>query len=302
MAAMTAQDRRRNLEIRSRVLQSIRRFFVDHGFIEVETPVRLPAPALELHIDAEPAGDWFLRTSPELHMKRLLAEGMGNLFQIGPCFRRGERGARHNPEFTMLEWYRANADYRHILADMKGLIAAVFAEVAGSYRVGYGGHDIEVMPMWECVSVRDAFLQHAGWDVLAVFDPDRFDLDLVNKVEPALPHDRPVVLMDYPIQQAALARPKAADPRVAERWELYIGGLEIANAFSELTDAAEQRRRFVACAEERRAAGQPVYPLDEEFLKALERGLPPCAGVALGVDRLVMLVAGADEIGDVRSF
>lgn len=299
---MNAQNRRRNLEMRSRVLQSIRRFFVDHGFTEVETPVRLPAPALELHIDAEPAGDWFLRTSPELHMKRLLAEGMGSVFQIGPCFRRGERGARHNPEFTMLEWYRANADYRHILADMKGLIARVFAEAVGAYRVEYGGHAVEVMPLWDCIRVRDAFLQHAGWDVLEAFDADRFDLDLVNKVEPALPRDRPVVLMDYPSPQAALARLKAADPRVAERWELYIGGLEIANAFSELTDAAEQRRRFEACAGERRAAGQPVYPLDEAFLNALDRGLPPCAGVALGVDRLVMLAAGAESIEDVRAF
>jgi lysyl-tRNA synthetase class 2 len=302
MFGMNAQNRRRNLEVRNRVLQTIRRFFADHGFIEVETPVRLPAPALELHIDAEPAGDWYLRTSPELHMKRLLAEGMDRVFQVGPCFRRGECGARHNPEFTMLEWYRANADYRHILADMKALIAAVFAEAVGSYRVEYGGRPIEVMPMWECISVRDAFLQHAGWDVLAAFDPDRFDLDLVNKVEPALPHDRPVVLIDYPIQQAALARPKASDPCLAERWELYIGGLELANAFSELTDAAEQRRRFVACAAERRAAGQPVYPLDEDFLGALEHGMPPCAGVALGVDRLVMLAAGADSIEEVRVF
>lgn len=299
---MNQQNRRRNLEVRSRVLQSIRRFFVDHGFTEVETPVRIPAPALEAHIDAEPSGRMYLRTSPELHMKRLLAEGMDRVFQVGPCFRAGERGARHSPEFTMLEWYRANADYRHVLADTKALISAVFAEAAGSHRIEYGGRTIEVMPLWDCLSVRDAFLQHAGWDVLAAFDADRFDFDLVNKVEPALPADRPAVLIDYPVQQAALARPKAADPRAAERWELYIGGLEIANAFSELTDPVEQRRRFVQCAEERRAGGHPVYPLDEDFLQALERGLPPCAGVALGVDRLVMLAAGADSIDEVRSF
>jgi lysyl-tRNA synthetase class 2 len=299
---MNPQKRRRNLEIRSRVLQSARRFFVDHGFVEVETPVRLPAPALETHIDAEPSGDMYLRTSPELHMKRLLAEGMDRVFQIGPCFRAGERGERHNPEFTMLEWYRTGADYRHVLADTKALVSAVFAEAAGSHRISYGGRAIEVMPMWDCISVREAFLQHAGWDVLAAFDADRFDLDLVNKVEPSLPHERPVVLMDYPIQQAALARPKASDPRVAERWELYIGGLELANAFSELTDPSEQRRRFEQCADERRAAGRPVYPVDEHFLKALERGLPPCAGVALGVDRLVMLAADAGSIDEVRAF
>jgi lysyl-tRNA synthetase class 2 len=299
---MDAVNRRKCLETRSRVLQSIRRFFVERGFTEVETPVRIPAPALETHIDAEPAGRWFLRTSPELHMKRLLAEGMPLLFQMGACFRRGERGDRHHPEYTMLEWYRADADYRAILADARLLFHAVCDEVLGTRTIEAGGRRIEAGGAWECLTVRDAFLLHAGWDVLRDFDPDRFDLDLVNKVEPALPRDRPVVLMDYPAPLGALARLKATDPRVAERWELYAGGLELANAFSELTDAVEQRRRFLECAEARRANGRDVYPMDESFLAALERGMPPCAGIALGVDRLVMLLCGAASIEQVIAF
>ena len=299
---MDAVSRRHNLEIRSRILQAIRRFFVARGFVEVETPVRIPAPALETHIDAEPAGGWFLRTSPELHMKRLLAEGMNRIFQMGPCFRRGERGDRHHPEYTMLEWYRADADYREILGDTRLLLNAVCDEALGTRTIESGGRRIEAGGAWECLTVRDAFLLHAGWDVLKDFDADRFDLDLVNKVEPALPRDRPVVLMDYPAPLGALARLKPGDPRVAERWELYAGGLELANAFSELTDAAEQRRRFADCAEARRAAGRDVYPLDEMFLAALEQGLPPCAGIALGVDRLVMLMSGAATIEQVLAF
>jgi len=299
---MDARERRTNLEVRSRVLQSIRRFFIERNFVEVETPVRIPAPAIETHIDAEPAGDWFLRTSPELHMKRLLADGLPRIFQMGPCFRRGERGDRHHPEYTMLEWYRANADYREILSDTRLLMNAVCDEVLGTRTIESGGRRIDVGGAWECLTVRDAFLLNAGWDVLKDFDADRFDLDLVNKVEPALPRDRPTVLMDYPAPQAALARVKASDPRVAERWELYAGGLELANAFGELTDPAEQRRRFLEAAELRRRAGRAVYPMDEKFLAALARGLPPCAGIALGVDRLVMLLTGAASIEQVMAF
>jgi lysyl-tRNA synthetase class 2 len=150
--------------------------------------------------------------------------------------------------------------------------------------------------------VSECFQAHAGWDPVRAYDPERFDLDLVSKVEPALPRDRPVVMRDYPVEAAALARCRGAEPAVAARWELYVGGLELANAFDELTDADEQRRRFLACAEARRAAGKAVYPLDEAFLAALEKGLPACAGVALGVDRLVMLVTGAQEIAEVQAF
>lgn len=292
----------RMIEIRSRVLHAIRTFFHERGFIEAETPVRLPRPALELHIDAIPSVDWYLRTSPELHMKRLLAAGCPRIFQMGPCFRAGERGRLHNPEYTMLEWYRAQADYLDVLVDAKALVAHVAESVLGGTSLVYGGGPIELMPVWDCIDVADAFVLNAGWNPVKAFNADRFDLDLVEKVEPALPRDRPVILKDYPVPAAALARCRAGDPPVAERWELYIGGMELANAYSELTDAAEQRRRFEECAHERRRMGKPVYPVDEAFLAALEAGMPPCGGVALGVDRLAMLLSGAHAIEQVRPF
>lgn len=290
-----------SLLLRSRTVHAIRGFFHERGFVEVETPVRLRAPALELHIDAEPSGERWLRTSPELHMKRLLAQGFDRLFQMGPCFRRGERGDRHHPEYTMLEWYRAHADYTDILADTKALIAHVARSVRGDTSIRYLGQTIELLPRWERITVSEAFRQFAGWDPVAHYDEERFSLDLVDKVEPRLPRDVPVVLTDYPAEAAALARRKAGHPLVAERWELYIGGMEIANAYSELTDPAEQRARFEACAAARGRLGKAVYPLDEDFLAALA-DMPPSGGIALGVDRLVMLMADAATLDDVMAF
>ena len=297
-----AARRRAVLEARSRILAALRSFFLDRGFTEVETPVRIRAPAPEQHIDAERSGERFLRASPELHMKRLLAEGHERIFQLGPCFRRNERGAHHHPEYTMLEWYRAGADYTGILADTKSLILSVAGTVPGSTELVYQGRPIALAPLWEWITVADAFLAHAGWDPTRAFDADRFDVDLVEKVEPALPREAPVVLADYPAGAAALARRKPGHPAVAERWELYIGGLELANAYSELTDPAEQRERFETCAWQRGALGRTIYPLDEAFLAALDRGLPACAGVALGVDRLVMLLTDSPTIEDVVAF
>lgn len=287
--------------IRSSVLRAIREFFFRKEFIEVETPVRLRAPALETHIDAEESGDHWLRTSPELHMKRLLAEGFTKIWQMGPCFRRGEQGRLHNPEYTMLEWYRADADYIDILADTKSLIAFVAQEVSRSTDLTYNGQKIELLPRWQIFTVRDAFIQFADWDPVKNWDEERFNLDLVEKVEPQLPRDVPVILKDYPAPAGALARKKPDDPAVAERWELYLGGIEIANAYSELTDAAEQRARFIESANQRDAMGKEVYPLDEKFLKSLET-MPPAGGIALGVDRLVMLLADAYGIDEVISF
>lgn len=294
------------LEIRSRLLHATRSFFHERGFLEVETPVRLRAPALEAHIDPEPSGDHWLRTSPELHMKRLLAAGHEKIFQLGPCFRRGERGDRHHPEFTMLEWYRAHADYTDILADTKALLAHLAGAAdrldrAESSELTYQGRKISLLPRWERITVRDAFMQWAGWDPVAQWDEDRFNLDLVEKVEPSLPRDVPVVLTDYPTPAAALARRKPDHPEVAERWELYIGGLELANAYSELTDPVEQRARFEEAARVRRARGKDVYPLDEDFLSALER-MPPSGGIALGFDRLVMLFADVPTLDYVIAF
>lgn len=288
------------LHRRSRLLFAFRDFFRARGFCEVETPARIPAPALEMFIDAIPSGDLYLRTSPELHMKRLLAEGISPVFQIGPCFRAGECGQRHRAEFTMLEWYRTGADYMDILADTEALVR----HAANAMREQEPGFSpaVDVETPWQRITVSDAYRAYAGWDPLDGFSADRFDLDMVNLVEPALPRNRAVVLADYPADVAALARRSARDPRAAERWELYLGGLEIANAFSELTEPDEQRRRFEACAQERAAAGAEVYPLDRAFLDTLERGLPPCGGVALGVDRLLMALTGTASIADVIAF
>ena len=291
-----------NLEIRSRLLRAVRDFFYARDFLEVETPVRLPAPALETHIDAPPSGRAWLRTSPELHMKRLLADGAGRIFQIGPCFRTGECGRRHNPEFTLLEWYRAGGDCTDMLRDTEALVAHVFQAVLGRTALTYRGAAIDLSSPWHRLAVRDAFRRWAGWDPALAWDGDRFDLDLTQRVEPRLPQDKPCVLTDYPAPAAALARLKPLDPLVAERWEVYIGGLEIANAYSELCDPAAQRARFDEAARARRLLGKEVYPLDEPFLHALERGLPPCGGIALGVDRLVMLACDADDIAEVRPF
>jgi elongation factor P--(R)-beta-lysine ligase len=302
MTLRQLSEKKRVLAVRGKALQAIRKFFTDRGFVEIETPVRVPTPALELHIDAEPSGKMYLRTSPELHMKRLLAAGYDKIFQIGPCFRHGERGNLHNPEYTMLEWYRAGSNYIDVLADTKALIAHVVKEIHGGSTLTYKGAQIEIMPVWDRMTVNEAFILYAGWDPVKNFDSDRFDLDLMGKVEPHFPGNRPMVLMDYPAEAAALARCKKEHPEVAERWELYIAGIELANAFSELVDPVEQRKRFVECAEKRRKMGREVYGLDEDFLAALESGMPECAGVALGVDRLVMLLTDSEDIDAVRAF
>lgn len=279
-------QRSRALKIRSEVLFALRRFFHERGYLEVETPVRIPAPALETHIDAEPSGEFFLRTSPEFHMKRLLADGHDKIFQIGPCFRRGERGDRHHPEYTMLEWYRTGADYRDILDETKALLATIGVNADN----------------WLIIPVSEAFKKFAGWDPSDTFNHDRFDLDLVDQVEPALPRDRPVVLIDYPIEAGAFARPKPGAPHLAERWELYLNGIEIANAYSELIDYDEQVKRLEHIAAERTRLGKPVYPVDQPFLDAVKKGIPPCGGIALGIDRLVMVLAGGTSLDDVMPF
>ncbi len=270
---------------RARVLRTIRAFFDGRGFTEVETPVRIPAPANEAFLEPPPSGERWLRTSPELHMKRLLAHGAGKIYQMGPCFRAGERGSRHNPEFTLLEWYRPDDTIAALYADVADLVSAVLGRRLEPRRL----------------RVADLYRDLAGWDPLAAWDEDRFDEDMALKIEPALPREGLVYLTDYPAPAAALARLNPADPRVAERFEAYLGGLEIANGYGELTDAAEQRRRFEATIAMRRARGLPTYPLDEPFLADLP-AMPPTAGIALGVDRLVMAALGADAITQVRPF
>ena len=290
------------LVLRSQLAQAVRSFFLARDFIEIDTPLRIRAPAPEPHIEAEPSGDAFLRTSPELHMKRLLAAGYSRIFQLGPCFRKGEKGRLHNPEFTMLEWYRADADYLDLLADAKALLSFAALTVTGKDAVFCDGQWIELAPVWDVCKVSDLFLAHAGWDPAEAWDDARFSLDLTEKIEPFLTREHPVVLMDYPAGQAALARLKHDAPTKAERWELYVNGVELANAFSELIDPKEQRRRFEDAAAIRQQQGLSDYPLDHDFLEALELGLPECAGAALGFDRLAMLLAGAKSLDDIRPF
>jgi lysyl-tRNA synthetase class 2 len=292
---------RRNLKIRAQILEAIRCFFRESGFLEVETPVRYPCPEPELHIEAVKSGDWYLSTSPELHMKRLLADGYEKIFQISKCFRRGERGRLHNPEFTMLEWYRTGSDYLGMLADMEHLVLFIGSNLGRTFRIEYQGTSIDVSAPWPRVTVKEVFQRFAGWSPEPVPNPDRFDMDLVDKVEPALSRTRPTVLLDYPASMCSLARLKPGNPEVVERLEVYVGGLELANAISELTDTVEQRHRFEVENEKRWRLGRESYPTPEQFLSVIGQ-MPPSGGCALGVDRLVMLFCNALAIDEVVSF
>jgi len=291
-------SKRKNLILRERTLRSVRRFFRDQGFLEVATPLVSPALIPEEHIHPVETEGGFLLPSPEIHMKRFLAAGYDRIFQIGPCFRKGERGEQHIPEFTMLEWYRAHQDYGALADDCEKLLTAVSQELFGRTGIEYRGETIDLVPPWQRVPVREAFLAHAGWDPLEEENPERFEQDLSEKVIPSLGKGKPVLLLDFPAYEASLARTQPEDPRVAERVELFAGGLELANGFSELTDPQEQRRRFEETNERRRARGDKVFPLPEKFLSFLA-DLPPSAGIALGIDRLVMLFTGASRIDEV---
>jgi elongation factor P--(R)-beta-lysine ligase len=282
---------------RARIIRAVRRFFDARDFLEVETPLRIPAPAPEPHLIPQPAGRWFLQTSPELCMKRLLARGYPRIYQICKCFRQAERGRRHVPEFTMLEWYRAGADYRDLMADCEQLLAAV----AAALLPGGNGKALDLTPPWERLTVAEAFRRYTGMGADEALRRDLFEELLVEKIEPQLGFARPVFLYDYPVELAALSRRKATDPQVAERFELYIAGLELANGFSELTDPAEQRRRFLADRRLIRAAGRRPPPLPERFLTELAV-MPEAAGIALGIDRLVMVMLGVQQIDAVLAF
>jgi lysyl-tRNA synthetase class 2 len=321
-------DRRSFLLARSRIAAALRAWFGARDFVEVETAILQASPGNEAHLHAFAtemiAPDarrtpLYLHTSPEFAAKKLLAAGEPRLFTFARVFRNRERGPLHHPEFTMLEWYRANEPYEVLMGDCAALLAAV-AEAAGTRRFAFRGHEADPFAAPERLTVADAFRRYAGIDLLATIDDgealavaatgqgirvaaddtwaDLFSRVLVERIEPKLGMGRATILDEYPVSEAALARPTAPDPRVAERFELYLCGVEVANAFGELTDPAEQRRRFESeMAEKQRVHGER-YPVDEDFLAALAV-MPPASGIALGFDRLVMLATGAPRIEQV---
>ena len=327
------QDRRPFLVLRGRIKTAIRAWFEAQGFTEIEAAALQVSPGNEAHLHAfateaiGPAGErtpLYLHTSPEFAAKKLLAAGERRIFDFARVWRNRERGPLHHPEFTMLEWYRAEEPYETLMDDGAALLALA-AETAGTRMFRFRGIDCDPFAAPERVTLAEAFDRFAGIDLLASVAPDgATDRDalasaavaaavrvaeddtwadiysrvLVEKVEPNLGAGRPTILCEYPVSEAALARPKPADPRVAERFELYACGVELANAFGELTDAGEQRRRFEAeMAEKARVYGER-YPIDEDFLAALEI-MPAASGSALGFDRLVMLATGASRIEQV---
>lgn len=290
------------LRERAKIVQAIRRFFDEREFVEVETAVRIPAPAPEEHIDCPPVvGGGYLRASPELQMKKLLAAGMDKIYQIGPCFREGERGSRHNPEFTMIEWYRRGANYLDIKRDLESLLEGLVVADSRSGRAE--GENI-------LLRVRDAYLRYAGWDPWeGDWDQDRFDFDMATKIEPAIKElGGGVFLMDYPPQAASLAKLTTTRPTTnnqrpttyAERWEFYWDGMELANCFTELCDRDEQKLRFEKAKEARKLLKEADYPIDSEFIDCLPK-IENAAGVALGIDRLVMVLTKMKEISAVRA-
>jgi lysyl-tRNA synthetase class 2 len=327
--------RRARLAARGRMLAAVRDFFAASGYVEVDTPALQASPGLEPHLRAfatllhDPrdgaARPRYLHTSPEFAMKKLLAGGMQRIWQLAHVYRDDERSATHHPEFAMLEWYRIGASYIDLMGECEALLRVV-QEAAGADALRWQGRTADARRSWQRLTVAEAFARHAAIDLMATMtDPARPDAALLaaaasrsgiaahpgddweslffriflERIEPALGSGTPTILYDYPLAMAALSRPKFDDPRLAERFELYVCGLELANAFGELTDAAEQRRRFEADQARKQALYGETYPIDEDFLMALEHGLLPCAGIALGFDRLVMLATGAAHIEEV---
>lgn len=289
------------LYTRAGIIESIRNFFIDRGYLEVETPVLIPSPAPEVNIDAIKSSKGFLQTSPELCMKRLLASGYSKIFQICKCFRDGERGSLHLPEFTMLEWYRKGVDYHYLMDECRNMVKHVAKEIGSGDRFKYQGKNIDLSGEWQKITVEEAFKTYAGLTPEEAIESGNFDEIMVKQIEPRINTGRPVFLHDYPAPLAALSQVKESNPEIAERFELYIGGLELANAFSELTDSFEQRKRFMEEMEKREKAGKSSYPFPEKFINDLEN-MPPSAGIAFGIDRLVMLLTDSATIDDVVTF
>jgi lysyl-tRNA synthetase class 2 len=309
------------LQRRAALIRAVRGFFHDRGYLEVETPYAVSAPGEEVHLRAfatrrtHPDGtqqDLWLHTSPEFAMKRLLVARTGPIFQFARVWRDGEASALHAPEFTMLEWYRPGASMETLIAETSALLRATLPAVVRCRGITTD------LSRFERLTVADAFTRHVGVDLLAIGEDaatlaaaagarlrdgetweDLFFRLLLERIEPVLGRQHPTFLTHWPAAQAALARRDPADPRVAERFELYVCGIELANAFVELTDAVEQRARFLADRERRHALYGPDWPLDEDFLGAMDHGMPASSGIALGFDRMAMIASGADRISQV---
>jgi lysyl-tRNA synthetase class 2 len=287
---------------RAALIQSLREFFINRDYLEVDTPVRLPVLIPEACNEPVESGNNFLQTSPEICMKRLLAEaGCQKIFQICKCYRKNERGDRHLSEFTMLEWYRTRSDYHSLMDECEDLIIEVAQALGHSGPITLQGAKISLEKPWERLSVADAFSQYAPVSVGKALEQNIFDEVLCRYVEPELGTIKPVFLYDYPAELGALARKKKENPAVAERFEIYIAGLELANGFSELTDAHEQRQRFEQELKGIKNQGRPVGRMPEKFLQALP-DMPEAAGIALGLDRLAMVLFNAETIDNVVTF
>lgn len=298
---LSLKEKRSILERRAGILSAARSYFLAHDFLEVETPVRMAAPLPERHIDAIASEGMYLATSPEPHMKRLLAAGYERIFQIAKCFRNGERGYRHNPEFSMLEWYRQDADCGQLIEDTKALLVTA-AEAAGAGMiVKYGEYAVRIDREWEVLEVDEAYRRYAGIELAETPDEFSFDRTMVEEIEPRLGRERPTVVYRYPAAFSPMAQPVSSHPARAERFEVYIAGLELANGCVEKTDRDSLIAALKAERAARQALGKDVYPWPVQFTDALET-MPASAGTALGIDRLTMLVCNRQDITDVIPF
>ncbi len=299
----------KELHLRAAFFYSIRSFFTSHDFLEVDTPLRSPIIIPESNIEPITADGCFLQTSPELYMKRLLAQGCSNIFQICPCFRKGERGRYHLEEFIMLEWYRTDASYYDLMSDCQELLCGIVSELLRTSNLAdiieKEHHqlleNLTSTPPWERLRVEDAFLRYSPFTLAEAMQKDLFDETLVEYIEPELGQGAPLFLYEYPVELGSLARRNAKDERFAERFELYWLGVELGNAFSELTDAKEQRNRFERELQQIHETSGENRKMPENFLDALQN-LDEAAGIALGLDRLLMLILGKKSIIEAVPF
>lgn len=312
------------IRVRAKILREIRNYFEEQDFLEVEPPTLVRAPGLEINIKAVRAGRGYLITSPEYSMKRLLAGGLERIFTTARVFRSEEEGKQHSVEFTMLEWYRAWATLDDIVSDTEQIVGRAVNAVRGRCSVRVDMREVDLSPPWKRLTVSEAFNRWAGFGLIGYESPealrqkmtrngidpgqavhwdDLFYICFVDRIQPGLATlNHAVLLTEWPIALAALARCKPEAPEWALRFEAYVGGVELANAFDELTDATEQHARFEREQLMRQERNLEVYPIDPRFMSALHEGLPPSAGIALGVDRLAMLAAGASELRTVSAF